>query len=145
VTREPHPPGTSVLPSFTTPPALAAAAWVAVAPYLVGEASSLERAILGPLPGAVALLFAGLDYVLWRRRGRPWHDWAVIVLVLPAIAAGVWATIGALILDTGLSRTEILVTGVGPGVALIGLLTTTVSYHGRHHPDEYRSAGRNGP
>jgi hypothetical protein len=117
---------------------------VAVAPYLFGDASTLERAILGPLPGAVALLFGAYDYVLWRRRGRPWHDWAVIVLLLPAIAAGVWVTVGALILDAELTPTQLLVTGVGPGVALIGLLTTTISYHGRHHPDEYRSTGKGG-
>ena len=102
--------------------AVAVAVWVAAAPYVWGDLDSLERAVLGPVPGGVAAAFACWDYALWRRRGRPWHDWQVIVLLLPAIAAGVWVAVGA----------------VGPGVALVGLLTTTISYHGRHHPDEYR-------
>ena len=134
-----HPPGTSVLPSFLTPPVLAAATWVAVAPYVWGDASTLHRAVLGPIPGGVVLGCALADYVLWRRRGRPWHDWQVIVLLLPAIAAGVWVAVGALVLDAGLTREQLLATAVGPGVALVGLLTTLVSYHGRHHPDEYRT------
>jgi hypothetical protein len=133
-----------VLPSFATPPILAAALWVAIAPYLFGEATTLERAILGPVPGAVVLLFATLDYALWRRSGRPWHDWRVIMLLLPAIAAGAWVTVGGLVLDAALSHAQLLITGVGPGIVLIGLLTTTISYHGRHHPDEYRAAGEGG-
>jgi hypothetical protein len=136
--RRRHPAGTSVLPSFTTPAILVAAVWVGVAPYVLGEASRLERVVLGPVPGGIALAFAGLDYVLWRRRARPWHDWAVILLLLPAIAAGVWVAVGALVLDAELTRAELLAAAVGPGVALVGLLTTTISYHGRHHPDEYR-------
>jgi hypothetical protein len=127
-----------VLPSFTTAAILVAGAWVVVAPYVVGEASPLERALIGPVPGAVVIGFAGLDYVLWRRRGRPWHAWTVIVLLLPAIGAGVWVAVGALVLDAELTNEELLAAGVGPGVALVGLLTTTISYHGRHHPDEYR-------
>jgi len=134
----PNPPGTSVLPSFTTPASIAAATWVAVAPYVWGELSGLERVVLGPLPGAVTAVFAGADYALWRRRRRPWHDWHVIGLLLPAIAAGVWIAVGALILGAPLTREQLLAVAVGPGVALVGLLTTTVSYHGRHHPDEYR-------
>jgi len=137
--RERHPSGTSVLPSFLTPPVLAVAAWVAVAPYVWSDASTLHRAVLGPIPGGVVLGCALADYVLWRRRGRPWHDWQVIVLLLPAIAAGVWVAVGALVLDAGLTREQLLPTAVGPGVALVGLLTTLVSYHGRHHPDEYRT------
>ncbi len=132
-------PGRPVLPSFLTPPVLAAAAWVSIAPYVWTEASSLERAVTGPVPGGVVLLFAAWDYALWRRRGRPWHDWHVILLLLPAIAAGVWAAIGALVLDAAYSRAELLGVAVGPGIALVGLLTTTVSFHGRHHPDEYRA------
>jgi hypothetical protein len=111
---------------------------VSVAPYVWGEASTLHRAVTGAVPGAVAFAFALWDYVLWRRRGRPWHDWHVIVLLLPAIAAGVWVAVGALALGAGLTREQLLGTSVGPGIALLGLLTTTVSYHGRHHPDEYR-------
>jgi hypothetical protein len=128
-----------VLPSFATPPILAVALWVAIAPYAWGEASSVHRAVLGPVPGAVVLAFALADYVLWRRLGRPWHDWRIIVLLLPAIAAGVWVAIGALALDSGYTREQLLGMSVGPGVALVGLLTTVVSYHGRHHPDEYRT------
>jgi hypothetical protein len=39
---------------------------------------------------------------------------------------------------TGVERTdaERLAFEVGPGVALVGLLCTLISYHGRHHPDE---------
>jgi hypothetical protein len=59
----------------------------------------------------------------------------VIVLLLPPIASGVWAAIGGLILDLGLSRAELLGLEVGPGVALTGLFTTTISYHGRHYPE----------
>lgn len=131
-------PGRSVLPSFLTPPVAVAAGWVAVAPYVLTDAGTLERALIGPVPGGVALVFALADYALWRRRGRPWHDWHVILLLLPAIAAGVWVAVGALVLDAGLTAAELLAAGVGPGVALVGLLTTAVSYHGRHHPDEYR-------
>jgi hypothetical protein len=137
VTRRRHPPGTPVLPSFTTPPVLAAAAWVGVAPYVWSDASVLERAVLGPAPGGVALVFALADYLVWRLRGRPWHDWRVILLLLPAVSAGVWIAVGALALDAGLTREQLLGTAVGPGVGLVGLLTTTISYHGRHHPDEY--------
>jgi hypothetical protein len=127
-----------VLPSFATPPILAVALWVTVAPYAWGEASTAHRAVLGPVPGAVVLAFALADYVLWRRSGRPWHDWLIIVLLLPAIAAGVWVAVGALVLDAGFTREQLLGMSVGPGVALVGLLTTVISYHGRHHPDEYR-------
>jgi hypothetical protein len=129
-------PGRSVLPSFLTPAISAAALWVAIAVYAWTDASTLDRSLIGPLPAGVVLACSLWDYVLWRRRGRPWHDPAVIVLLLPAIAAGVWVAVGALVLDAGLSRTELLGVSVGPGVALVGLLTTTISYHGRHHPDE---------
>jgi hypothetical protein len=111
---------------------------VSVAPYVWSEASSAHRALLGPLPGGVVLAFALADYVLWRRLRRPWHDWRVIVLLLPAIAAGVWVAVGALVLDAGYTREQLLGAAVGPGVALVGLLTTLISYHGRHHPYEYR-------
>lgn len=113
--------------------------WVAVAPYVWGEATTVERAVLGPVPGGVALACTLLAYALWRRRGRPWHDWLVILLLLPAVAAGVWVTTGPLLLDAGLTREQLLATAVGPGLALTGLVTTTISYHGRHHPDEYRA------
>ena len=69
----------------------------------------------GPVPGGVAAAFAWGDYALWRSRGRPWHDWHVIVLLLPAIAAGVWVAVGALVLDAGLTREQLLAEAVGPG------------------------------
>jgi len=131
--------GKSVLPSFTTAAILAGAFWVAIGPYAWStDASGSDAVLIGPLPGAVAFVFSLLDYALWRSRGRPWHDWQVIVLLLPAIAAAVWVTVGATILDAGLSRPELLALSLGPGVWLVGLLTTTISYHGRHHPDEHR-------
>jgi hypothetical protein len=142
-TREP---GRSVLPSFLLWPTLAAAAWAAAAPYVwVEDASGRNAALAGALPGAVAFGFTLADYLVWRRRGRPWHDWTVIVLLLPAIAAAVWIAVGALVLDAELSREELLAAAVGPGVALVGLLTTTISYHGRHHPDEYSVARSEDP
>lgn len=131
-------PGRSVLPSVGLPPILAAALWVGVAPFLWGEASTGERVALGPVPAAVVTAFALGDYALWLRRGRPWHDWHVILLLLPAIAAAVWVAVGSLVLDVGYGREELLGISVGPGVALVGLLVTVISYHGRHHPDEYR-------
>ena len=129
----------SVLPSFLLPPTVLVAAWAAVAPFVLGEASTGERLVTGTIPGTVAAFFALADHELWRRRGRPWHDWLVILLLLPAIGAAVWITVGALILDLRLGRDELLAGSVGPGVALVGLLCTTISYHGRHHPAERRS------
>lgn len=131
--------GRSVLPSFLLWPTLAAAAWVSIAPWVWVDASGGEKTAIGCAPGGVAAAFALADYVLWRRRGRPWHDWAVILLLLPVIAAGVWVAVGALVLDLALSRDELLGIAVGPGIALVGLGCTTISYHGRHHPDEGRS------
>ncbi len=87
----------------------------------------------GTLPAAIILGTAIADYRMWTRRGRPWHDRATILLLLPAIAAAVWIAVGGLILgdrpDDGRLLGE-----VGPGVGLTGLLCTLVSYHGRHHP-----------
>jgi hypothetical protein len=95
------------------------------------------------LPAAVVLGTAIADYRLWTARGRPWHDWTVIVLLLPAIAAAVWIAVGGLVVGVERSDAERLLVEVGPGVALTGLLCTLISYHGRHHPDEHRSpAGR---
>ncbi|MFN8187262.1 MAG: hypothetical protein U0R69_09290 [Gaiellales bacterium] len=132
-------PGRSVLPSFATPPILLAGLWVAIAPLVWTDVSTLERVVLGPVPGTTVIAFALWDYVLWRRRNRPWHDWQVILLLLPAIAAGVWVAVGALALDAPYTREELLGLSVGPGIALVGLLVTVISYHGRHHPDEYRT------
>jgi hypothetical protein len=92
----------------------------------------------GVFPAMVVAVFVAVDYLVWERRGRPWHDWTVILLCLPAIGASVWIAVGGLV--TGVERTDDarLAFEVGPGVALVGLLCTLVSYHGRHHPDEER-------
>ena len=86
----------------------------------------------------VILVFAPVDYALWVRRNRSWHDWTVILLLLPAILAAVWIAVGGLV--TGVERSDEarLLLEVGPGVALTGLLCTLISYHGRHHPLENR-------
>ena len=92
----------------------------------------------GILPAALILALAAGDYVLWERRNRPWHDWTVILLLLPAILAAVWIAVGGLV--TGVERSDEarLLLEVGPGVALTGLLCTLISYHGRHNPLESR-------
>ena len=83
-------------------------------------------------------MLAVTDYALWVRRERPWHDWTVILLLLPAVLAAVWIAVGGLV--TGVERSDEarLLLEVGPGVALTGLHCTLISYHGRHHPLEER-------
>jgi hypothetical protein len=117
------------VPRYLTAASLALALWVAAAS---GEVTT------GILPALVVLVLAAADYVLWERRGRPWHDWTVILLLLPAILAAVWICVGGL--STGVDRSDEarLLLEVGPGVALTGLLCTLISYHGRHHPDDPR-------
>jgi hypothetical protein len=90
------------------------------------------------LPALSILALVVGDYVLWERCNRPWHDWTVILLLLPAILAAVWIAAGGLV--TGVERSDEarLLLEVGPGVALTGLLCTLISYHGRHHPLEGR-------
>jgi len=82
----------------------------------------------------VILVLAVTDYVLWVRRKRPWHDWTVLLLLLPAILAGVWIGVGGLVIGVERSDDARLLVEVGPGVALTGLLCTLISYHGRHPP-----------
>ena len=130
--------GRSVLPSWLLPPTVLIAVWAAVAPFGLSDISAADAAVVALVPGAVVVGFVLADYALWRSRGRPWHDWGVIVLLLPAIVSAVWLTVGGLILDVEYTREELLGLEVGPGVALVGLLCTTISYHGRHHPDEKR-------
>jgi hypothetical protein len=115
------------VPRYLTAGAVALALWVA--------AASTE-AVAGILPAVLILVLAPLDYGLWVRRGRPWHDWTVILLLLPAIFAAVWIAVGGLVADVERSDEARLLLEVGPGVALTGLLCTLISYHGRHHPDE---------
>jgi hypothetical protein len=125
-----------VLPTWLLVPTLGVAAWAAVAPFALTDASSGDVVACFTVPGAVVAGFALADWAVWRRRRRPWHDWTVIVLLLPAIAAAVWLTLGGIVEGLALTRAELLGLEVGPGMALVGLLATTVSYHGRHHPDE---------
>ena len=95
--------------------------------------------LTGVLPAGVVLVFVLGDYAYWERRGRPWHDWTVILLLLPAIAAAVWIAIGGLAVGVERSDGARLAYEVGPGVALVGLLCTLISYHDRHHPGGGRS------
>jgi hypothetical protein len=86
------------------------------------------------LPGIVAAVVVAADYALWRRRAKPWHDPAVIVLLLPALAAGLWTGVGGILLGVHRGDAGRLLLEVGPGLALTGLVTTLISYHGRHRP-----------
>jgi hypothetical protein len=113
------------LPTALTPLIVTVATWVAAAS---------ERGLTGVLPGAVAAVAAAVDYAVWRSRGKPWHDSAAIVLLLPGLAAGVWIGVGGLLLDVHRGDTGRLLLEVGPGLALTGLVTTLISYHGRHRP-----------
>jgi hypothetical protein len=99
-------------------------------------AAASGEVLTGILPAALILVLSVVDYVLWLRRGRPWHDWTVILLLLAAILAAVWIAVGGLV--TGVERSDEarLLLEVGPGVALTGLLCTLISYHGRHRPRE---------
>jgi hypothetical protein len=114
-----------VLPSWLTPPTAAIA---------VAVAAASQEALTGMLPGALVAVVAVADYVLWRRRRRPWHDRDVILLLLPALASALWIGVGGLVLDIQRSDEARLLLEVGPGIALTGLITTLISYHGRHRP-----------
>jgi hypothetical protein len=113
------------VPKYLTAGAVALALWVAAAS---GEWWT------GILPGILIVLLAATDYLLWVRRRRPWHDWTVILLLLPAILVAVWITVGGLIVGVDRTDSERLLYEVGPGVGLTGLLCVLISYHGRHHP-----------
>ena len=113
------------LPDVLVPAVVAVAVWVAAAS---------DRALTGILPAVVAAGSAAAGYVLWRRRGTPWHDPVVIVSFLPALAAALWIGVGGLVLDVERSSAGRLLVEVGPGLALTGLVTTLISYHGRHRP-----------
>jgi hypothetical protein len=115
------------VPKYLTAGAVALALWVVLGS---GEAWT------GVLPALVVVVLASADHVLWERRSRPWHDWTVILLLLPAIFAGVWIGVGGLLTDVERSDSGRLVYEVGPGIGLVGLLCTLIAYHGRHHPFE---------
>lgn len=113
------------LPTALTPLAAAVGVWVAAAS---------GRGWTGILPGVLAVVVVAADYALWRRLGKPWHDPLVIVVLLPALACGIWIGIGGTLLDVSRSTGGRLGLEIGPGLALTGLVTTIVSYHGRHLP-----------
>jgi hypothetical protein len=113
------------VPKYLTAGAIVLGLWVALRS---GEVWT------GALPGAVIAGLALADYWLWERRNRPWHNWSVILLLLPAIFAAVWIGVGGLLLDVDRSDSGRLVYEVGPAIGLVGLLCTLISYHGRHHP-----------
>ena len=115
------------MPRYLTAASAALALWVAI---------GSRELWTGILPALVALALVLADYRLWTARARPWHDWTVILLLLPAILAAVWIAVGGLV--TGVERSDDarLLLEVGPGVALTGVLCTLISYHGRHRPDE---------
>ena len=115
------------MPRYLTAGAVAFALWVAV---------GSREVLTGILPALVILVLAVADYRLWTERARPWHDWTVILLLLPAILSAVWIAVGGLVTGVDRSDEARLLLEVGPGVALTGLLCTLISYHGRHHPDE---------
>ena len=120
------------MPRYLTAAATVLALWVAIRSYELWT---------GILPGCFVVVLALVSYVHWERHRRPWHDWAVILTLLPAILASVWIGVGGLLLDVARTDDGRLVYEVGPGIGLVGLLCTLISYHGRHHPDESPSSG----
>jgi hypothetical protein len=119
------------LPKYLTAGTVVLALWVAIAS---------REPWTGVVPGGLITLLAAADWRLWEARNRPWHDWTVILLLLPAIFAAVWIGVGGLLLDVDRTDSERLLFEVGPGIALVGLLCTLISYHGRHHPFEGRDS-----
>jgi hypothetical protein len=115
------------MPRYLTIGAFAVAGWT------LGWA---EDPLTGILPALVVFASALTSFTLWANRGHPWHDRAVILWLLPGIAAAVWIALAGLALDVERSNWERIAFEVGPGVALTGLLCTLISYHGRHHPAE---------
>jgi hypothetical protein len=118
------------LPKYLTAASAALALWVAI---------GSREPLTGILPAVVVLVLAVADYRLWSVRSRPWHDWTVILLLLPAILSAVWIAVGGLVTGVDRSDEARLLLEVGPGVALTGLLCTLISYYGRHHPGEERA------
>ena len=113
---------------------LPAALTPALAAVGVAVAGGSERTVTGILPGVVAALAAVVADALWRRRGKRWHDEPVIVALLPALAAGLWLGVGGTLLHVHRSEVARLLLELGPGLAVTGLATTLISYHGRHPP-----------
>jgi hypothetical protein len=97
-------------------------------------AAGSRRAWTGIVPALCATAFLVAADRVWRRRGKPWHDPLVIVLLLPALACGLWIGVGGLVAGVGRGGPGRLLLEVGPGLAVTGLVCTLVSYHGRHRP-----------
>ena len=116
------------MPKYLTAGAVVLALWVAI--IRSGEVWT------GTVPAVLVVLLAIVSYLHWERHGRPWHDWTVILTLLPAILASVWIGVGGLLLDVARTDDQRLVYEVGPGIGLVGLLCTLIAYNGRHHPDE---------
>ena len=112
------------MPKYLTAGIVVLAGWVMLA----------SGALYAGLPAAAALVLTAIAYAYWEKRGRPWHEWTVILLLLPAIGCAVWIAVGGLVLDEERSNDARLLFEVGPGVGLTGLLCTLISYHGRHFP-----------
>lgn len=121
-----------MLPTWLTPP---------IAAIGIAVAAGSQEMLTGVLPGALGAVVAVADYALWRQRGRPWHEPAVIVLLLPALACAVWIGVGGLVLGVERSDEARLLLEIGPGIALTGLITTVISYHGRHEPTRESPVG----
>jgi hypothetical protein len=113
------------LPRALTPALAAAGVWVAAAS---------GRVLTGVVPGVVAAVSALAADTVWRRRGKRWHDPVAILGLLPALAAGLWIGVGGLVLDVARGGPGRLLLEVGPGLAVTGLATTLLGYHGRHRP-----------
>jgi hypothetical protein len=120
------------MPKYLTAGAVVLALWVAIAS---------REPWSGIVPGGLIVILAAADWRLWETRNRPWHDWTVILLLLPAIFAAVWIEVGGLLLDVARTDSERLLYEVGPGIGLVGLLCTLISYYGRHHPFEKPGPG----
>jgi drug/metabolite transporter (DMT)-like permease len=113
---------------------LPAALTPAIAVVGVFVATGSRHALTGVVPAVVAALSAVVADALWRRRGKRWHDAAVIVALLPALAGGLWIGLGGTLLHVHRGEAGRLLLEIGPGLALTGLATTLISYHGRHRP-----------
>jgi len=100
----------------------------------VWVAAASDRVLTGAVPGGLAAAAVVAAHLAWRRRGKRWHDAAVIGALLPALACGLWIGVGGLVLEVARGTTGRLLLEVGPGLALTGLVTTVISYHGRHRP-----------
>ncbi len=113
------------LPTALTPFGVAVAIAAAALP---GEAVAARAA------AAVAAVCLACGYAVWRLRGRRMHDGRAILVLLPAVPASVWLTVGGLALGRSGTPAHRLALEVGPGLAVAGLTAAILGYHGRHDP-----------